>query len=174
MSPRTRVGVSWEEGLDVVGLLDDVDGVVSGDVGDDLGRGDEPVRRGDGGRGGVDRGEQLGPAEGVLFQESVGGCDLDGGGILTAEQDGLLRAAGQVAELGVLDGGELGGGLGEDDLGEVGVSSRRLWETSIEPPLGRFGLAIASGTSVKRPRSCSLRQPSELGSREPAALAGWV
>ncbi len=90
--------------------------MLTGVLGSDLGRGGEPVRRRDGGRGGVDGGEQLGRAEGVLLQELVGGGDLDGGGVLAAEEHGLLGAAGEVAELGALHRAELQGGLGQDRL----------------------------------------------------------
>ncbi|MGW3230855.1 hypothetical protein [Kitasatospora sp. NPDC001095] len=102
------------EGFDVVGLQDDLDGVVSGGVSCDLGRGD-------GGGGGVDGGGELGRTERVLLQEAVCGGDLDGRGIHTVQEDGLLGSLGQVAEFGALHGGELGRGLGEDGLGEVGV-----------------------------------------------------
>ncbi|MFD7413049.1 hypothetical protein [Kitasatospora purpeofusca] len=84
---------------DVVGLQDHPGGVVSGGLCGDLGRRGEPVGRGDGGRGGVDGRVELGGAERVLFQQAVGG-DLGGGGILAAQQDGLLTAAAEVAEFG--------------------------------------------------------------------------
>ncbi|MGW7446583.1 DUF3703 domain-containing protein [Kitasatospora sp. NPDC054795] len=51
-----------------------------------------PVRRGDGGRGGADGGEQLGGAERVLLQKLVGGGCLHGRDVLAVEKNGLLAA----------------------------------------------------------------------------------
>lgn len=91
------------ECLDIVGLQDDPGRVVSGGLCGDLGRGGQPVGCGDGGRGRVDGGEELRRPDRVLLQEAVGG-GLDGGGVLPAQQDGLLRASGEVTEFGAFDG----------------------------------------------------------------------
>ncbi|KIQ64610.1 hypothetical protein TR51_10225 [Kitasatospora griseola] len=114
------MGVPWGEGFDVVGFEEHGGGGVSGGFGGDFGCGCEPVGCGDGG-GGVGLGEQCRGAEGVLFEEVVGGGDLGGGGAFAAEEDGLAGAAGEVAEFGVLHGGEFGGGFGEDGGGEVRI-----------------------------------------------------
>ncbi|WP_152644958.1 hypothetical protein [Kitasatospora griseola] len=62
------------------------------------------VGYGDSGGGGVGLGEQCRGAEGVLFEELVGGGDLEGGGAFAAEEDGLAGAAGEVAEFGAPHG----------------------------------------------------------------------
>jgi hypothetical protein len=63
------------EGFDVVGCQDDLDGLVSGGLRGDLGRGGEPVGRGDGGRGGVDDGEEIGLGEFGVGEVVEGAAD---------------------------------------------------------------------------------------------------
>lgn len=70
----------------------------------------------------VDPREQLVGAEGVLLQEMIGGGDLDGGSVLTAEEHGLLGAVAEVTELGALHRGEFGGSLGGNGLRQVRVA----------------------------------------------------
>jgi hypothetical protein len=125
---RASVGEQLEDGgrcgdgecFDVIGLLDGCRGRDAGEVFDDVGCCGEPVGRGDGGCGRVVVEEQVVGAEGVCGEELVGGGHLDGGDVFAAEGDRLLGAAGEVAELGPLDGGEFRLDVGDDRCGEVG------------------------------------------------------
>lgn len=138
-------------------------------------------------RGGIDYLKELWRTKRMLLEQIVCGGHLYWGDVSSRQCDRLSCPTGQVAAFSLFNEGQLCCDFGDNIGGQrtilqrvrarltsCAASSTRMYDCSIYPSFGRLGLLSALTTSAKALRSVCRRQPSLLGSRLWAALAGWV